>query len=182
MAPPINLHTRTVEYTEDGQYHRLEIRYGFECFSGQDPYFSITGAVFGPNGYNVWGCVHDEIRKYAPDLAPLIKWHLVSVVKGPMHYVANGLFWWERSLMKELVPLYKGDSCPIGDEAFENFKKTVVYGATKHDSLFMYGLKSYSKHTIEAWLKFRFNLLMEMFFNDMRKFELMGLKEVYENG
>jgi hypothetical protein len=34
------------------------------------------------------GCLHDDIKKIFPELAPLIKWHLMDTT-GPMHYIAN---------------------------------------------------------------------------------------------
>lgn len=37
------------------------------------------------------GCLHDEIRKHAPELAHLVDWHLMSE-KGPLHYIANTLY------------------------------------------------------------------------------------------
>lgn len=43
------------------------------------------------NDIEAGGCLHDEIAQYFPDLAPLIKWHLVST-DGPMYYVANTVY------------------------------------------------------------------------------------------
>jgi hypothetical protein len=42
------------------------------------------------------GCLHDEIARHFPGLAPLLKWHLTST-DGPMHYLANTLYWLGRS-------------------------------------------------------------------------------------
>jgi len=41
------------------------------------------------------GCLHDEIRQHFPELAHLIKWHLVST-DGPLHYIANTLYHLEK--------------------------------------------------------------------------------------
>jgi hypothetical protein len=34
------------------------------------------------------GCLHDEVAKAFPELAPFVKWHLCST-DGPPHYLAN---------------------------------------------------------------------------------------------
>lgn len=44
------------------------------------------------------GCIHDEVAKHFPELAHLIKWHLSST-DGPMHYVANTVYWAEQGAM-----------------------------------------------------------------------------------
>lgn len=37
------------------------------------------------------GCIHGEIAKHFPALAPFVKWHLCSS-DGPLHYVANTVY------------------------------------------------------------------------------------------
>jgi hypothetical protein len=82
------------------------VRYDDECGNGHNS-FSITGELYdrdyirgessvqnskGKKRFGgSCGCLHDEIAKHFPELAPLIKWHLVSS-DGPMHYVANTIF------------------------------------------------------------------------------------------
>lgn len=75
------------------------VRYDDECGNGHNT-FSITGTIKAPRprdhkGYwdnNVCGgCIHEEIAKAFPELAPLIKWHLVSS-DGPMHYIGNTIY------------------------------------------------------------------------------------------
>lgn len=82
------------------------VRHDDQCGNGHNS-FSITGTVYG-----VWagrrdgternssgrvlscvgcGCVHDEIARYIPELAPFLKWHLTST-DGPMHYIANTVY------------------------------------------------------------------------------------------
>jgi hypothetical protein len=94
----------------------LVVQYGFDVKFARDcnqaPHFSITAEMYEPyrqpgeprkrhsNGKTMWlnscGCLHDDIRKMAPHLAPLIRWHLVAVGEGPMHYVANAIYWMEK--------------------------------------------------------------------------------------
>lgn len=80
------------EFKDGDTYCRLKvkIRYDDECGNGHNT-FAITADLY-ENGRNVsGGCLHEEIEKHFPELAPLIKWHLCSS-DGPMHYVANTLY------------------------------------------------------------------------------------------
>ncbi len=71
---------------------RATVRYDDQCGNGHNS-FSITGEIYKPGGldFDSGGCIHDEIAKAFPELAPYIKWHLCSS-DGPMHYVANTVF------------------------------------------------------------------------------------------
>jgi hypothetical protein len=71
------------------------VRHDDSCGNGHNT-FSITGEVYILGTGNRWrlescGCVHDDISKHIPELAPFIKWHLCST-DGPMHYVANTVY------------------------------------------------------------------------------------------
>lgn len=83
-------------YTENGATYRITafVRHDDQCGNGHNT-FSITGQIDVFSG-GKWrdgagGCIHDEIAKHFPALAPLIKWHLVST-DGPMHYIANAVY------------------------------------------------------------------------------------------
>ena len=84
-----------------------KVRYDDECNNGHNT-FAITGELYGrshripgeasvknSSGKTLWlgscGCLHEEIAKRFPELAPFIKWHLVST-DGPMHYIANSMY------------------------------------------------------------------------------------------
>lgn len=64
----------------------VTIRFDDRCGNGHNT-FSITADIRG-RGIDEGGCLHDEIREHFPELAHLIRWHLVST-DGPMHYIAN---------------------------------------------------------------------------------------------
>lgn len=81
---------------------RASVRFDDECGNKHES-FSITGEVrevrkdfatgleYAPSGDRYMiscGCVHEQIAAAFPELAPFIKWHLVST-DGPMHYIAN---------------------------------------------------------------------------------------------
>lgn len=80
---------RPVEGYGKGAYMMVEIRYDDECGNGHNT-FAITADVRIP-GRREYGCMHEEIAKYFPELAKYIKWHLVSS-DGPMHYVGSVLY------------------------------------------------------------------------------------------
>lgn len=84
----------------------VTVRHDDACGNGHNT-FTITGDLYGKTrrsneprvenskGKGRWlyacGCLHDEVVKYFPKLAPLLKWHLCST-DGPMHYVSNTLY------------------------------------------------------------------------------------------
>lgn len=67
----------------------VEVRFDDECGNGKQS-FSVTGHIQEP-GMRDWsagGRIHEDIAKFFPELADLIKWHLTST-PGPMHYASN---------------------------------------------------------------------------------------------
>lgn len=103
-----SFHTSWEETDPSGeQTHRklsVTVRHDDSYNNGHNT-FSITGTLFErtpesrresraqrPWDEIAFGCLHDEIKEKFPDLAPLIKWHLCST-DGPMHYIANSLYW-----------------------------------------------------------------------------------------
>lgn len=72
----------------------VKLRYDDECGNGYNT-FSITASIWmtgdRKDNPSMFGCLHDEITKHFPELAHLIKWHLVSS-DSPMHYVSNALY------------------------------------------------------------------------------------------
>lgn len=79
-----------------GAMIRAEMRFDDDPSNGHNC-FAITGDVFNPTAKRrqdrviAGGCLHDDIARVFPELAPLIKWHLVST-DGPMHYVENTVY------------------------------------------------------------------------------------------
>jgi len=82
-------------------------RYGFaitaktEKIGNQSPYFSVTGDIYHKStrtrtgdGTRACGCLHDEILKACPKLAPIVRLHLADAITGaPTHAEANGFYW-----------------------------------------------------------------------------------------
>jgi hypothetical protein len=83
-------------YGVAGAVIRAELRFDDELGNGHNS-FAITGTVTTRlretrgNDILAGGCLHDDIAKVFPELAPLIQWHLTSS-DGPMHYIANTLY------------------------------------------------------------------------------------------
>lgn len=80
------------KWTKGGVDYKLvaKVRHDDNCRNGHNT-FAITGTLY-ENGRDVaGGCIHDEIAKRIPMLAPYIKWHLCST-DGPLHYIANTVY------------------------------------------------------------------------------------------
>ncbi len=78
-----------------GAFITAKVRYDDECNNGHNS-FAITADVVTPaskrrGDIQAGGCLHDEVARVFPELAPFIKWHLTSS-DGPMHYVANTVY------------------------------------------------------------------------------------------
>jgi len=89
---------RAITYSGEAALITAEVRFDDECGNGHNT-FSITGTIRATsrknyrtdNGFMAGGCLHEEIAKHFPELAPFIKWHLVST-DYPMHYYQNTVF------------------------------------------------------------------------------------------
>lgn len=82
------------------RWTRVEIRFDDNCGNGFNS-FAVTGTG-GPcesekagkyfrRKSDCGGCMHEEIARVFPELAPLIRYHLYDT-RGPMHYPANPVF------------------------------------------------------------------------------------------
>lgn len=110
----------------DGPHITVEIRFDDQCRNGHQ-----TFSIISQNG-----CDHEEIAKFFPELAHLIKWHLTST-DGPTHYIANASYhagdwdhWGLRKGEASKDPKHQqsrilfGDS-PISHKVTERFKKFI---------------------------------------------------------
>jgi len=81
-------------YGTNGTMH-VEIRFDDDCQNGHQT-FAITADIYTDESRRrrdiaAGGCLHEDIERIFPELAPLIKWHLMST-DGPLHYVANTVY------------------------------------------------------------------------------------------
>lgn len=88
--------TFTVENKLGYKLIKAVVRYDDRCDNGHNT-FSITGEAYesqreiNRNDPSICGCIHDVIEKAFPQLAPFIKWHLVSS-DSPMYYIENTMY------------------------------------------------------------------------------------------
>lgn len=68
----------------------VTIRHDDQCCNGHNS-FSITGTLSEGRKEVAWGCLHEEVARFFPELRPYLKWHLCST-DGPMHYAANTVY------------------------------------------------------------------------------------------
>jgi len=96
--------------------------------------------------------LHDEIGKHFPELAPFLKWHLMSS-DAPMHYVANARYWAGFSGYK--------NGGPNDPPNLDHLKSTIVYGALPEDSNF--DLTKMDDNDLQAFLNNRLPGLLVAF-------------------
>lgn len=87
--------TRPIKGYGPGGKIGVKVRFDDDCRNGHNT-FSIGARVWtteslSRNDIQAGGCLHEDIAKVFPELAPLIKWHLVSS-DSPMHYIDNTLY------------------------------------------------------------------------------------------
>jgi hypothetical protein len=117
-------------YVEQGREYVLiaKVRYDDQYGNGHNT-FSITGEIWrANNGQPIGrdcescGCIHEDIAKHLPQLAPHIKWHLVSS-DGPMHYIDNTVYHAQSYGPRYAWVYYTGPQDPLG---IENTKERCV--------------------------------------------------------
>ena len=110
-------------YREDGREYVLiaKVRYDDECGNGHNT-LAITGEIWRaeqgqPIGRDCESCgrIHEDIAKRLPELAPYIKWHLVSS-DGPMAYIANTVYHAQSYSPRYAWVYYTGLQDPLGIE------------------------------------------------------------------
>jgi len=69
---------------------KIHIRYDDQLRNGHNT-FAITADLYRDDRHYTGGCIHDDIKQFAPQFAPLIKWHLCNS-DGPCGYLANALY------------------------------------------------------------------------------------------
>ena len=111
---------RTINFNGRSIIVRAKVRYNDSCRNGHNT-FSITGEYLDRTSQN-WanssgGCIHDEISAAFPELKKFIKWHLTSS-DGPMHYVANSIYWAEQNNLA-----YARDSAVWPEAEISDFTK-----------------------------------------------------------
>lgn len=159
MEKKIAVKKMTKRYTENGENRAFTATFELHDL-GQGAYFSVTGEdrKVGRR-IDACGCMHDDIIRHFPEMEKYIKWHLVNVKSGPMHYIANSLYWAGFSGWCD----GKKDSPPNMDY----LKSTCIYGALPSDK--KTDLSKLNKEELTAWLNGRFDELIKAFDKDMKE-------------
>lgn len=160
---------------------------------GQDPYLSCTYTEFEAirgKAYNDVGggalstefCAHQGM----PELVPLVRWHLCSLERGPMHYVANAVYFAQAAAGVSQFERKSYDPDPT-----EAFKRVVVFGAVEGDILpplnpfpcedtgdldaqsLKLATRAYIEGAVTSWCQMRLPALMSQFESDLRKFGMV---------
>lgn len=88
--------TKNINYEGELCEMSVTIRYDDKCGNGHNT-FSITGTIKELNSIRrnstiCCGCIHEEIKKYFPEFAHLIKWHLCNS-DMPLYYIDDTLYY-----------------------------------------------------------------------------------------
>lgn len=150
--------SHTKIFRENGTTYKITVHYCFDdaCGNGHNT-FAITADIDRKAKNGRWveysgGCLHDEIRKHFPELAPFIKWHLVST-DGPMHYIANAR--------------YHAGFGKYSEKNIPYLQKTIVYGTLPIDREI--SLEQLDDERLVSWLTARLPDLLIVFKADMEK-------------
>lgn len=131
------------EITYDGRACVIRVDYGFDLTfaerNNQTPYYSVTGKIAVKTPHNArerqdpilaCGQITEDIARYFPEIGATHRWHMASAESLPMHYVANGVYWWETALG---IPRLKPR--PYDSDPWKWFASTIVYGACPGEDL-----------------------------------------------
>lgn len=89
--------TRAIPTWEKGATIKVDAK--AYSLNGQSPYFSVTAMIYTPasrrrHDCDACGCLHEEILRMWPKLAPIVALHSSDAITGePMHGEANGFYW-----------------------------------------------------------------------------------------
>ncbi len=150
---------------------------GFAKRNNQAPHITVTGEIETKTRGGGWredsgGMIHPEISRHFPNLRPLLRWHLVAEPGVPMHYLANGQYWWE--FVMGTSKFGEPSTDPVGA-----FKSTVLYGLLPGDKKLTFGRSPQldgvaAPEDIRPWLKKRLPTLRRQFGAIVRKYDLGG--------
>lgn len=149
LQPQPTVKSRVGFMEKSGVSYRVEafIRYDDVCRNGHNT-FRITGKTFRGDSYTPEssGRIDEEIGIAIPELKPFLRWQLVSS-KGPMHYIANSLYWAGKTKWPEYNLKY--------------FRKTAVWPEATEE------IMNLPKDELKKRLEERLPALMEEFKKDV---------------
>lgn len=109
----------------------ITVSYGVRKMGdNQHAYVTVTAEIWRRNANDCESCgqLHTEVLEHFPELADLVKLHLVSVDGTPMHYIANAKYWWEVARGEKTVEFQ------TAEKAAGHYRSTVVAGVLESDA------------------------------------------------
>lgn len=162
-----HMHTTKWIKWEDkyGTILKTRLTYGYHYLAGNPAaHVSITEETKRFEGFwreDSFGIVSDFlVAKFFPALLPLVRWHLSCVETGPLHYVANALYWWDRVHGRDMLNRWYRESPgdPSRLEARNILLNQIVYGALEED--WKYDPVQMPREDLERWLNDRLPALI----------------------
>lgn len=156
----------------DGQvlYVSMDFDTKFAAKHSQEPHFTVTGELYlnkHAKEPECCGQLHDIISKHFKHVDAVVRWHLCSMYKGPMHYVENALYW---------AGFYTWSGTPNIDY----LRNTIVCGALDNDEEELQEqLATLNPIEFKAWLESRLPALMKKFKTDIKQ-HLPGMWDASE--
>lgn len=154
----------------EGGERRIRATFGIHKIQGNRyAHVSITGETErrerGRWHEDSGGCLHDEIRKHFPELAPFVVWHLCDETGEPMHYAANARYWLQGANhavnMRELPA-----------KCLEHFKTTVLWGVLPEDET----QEVPSLRQVDKWLADRLPKIQAKFHEAMKEMDALAAR------
>lgn len=171
MVAHVDSWTESDKYGRKQQYIMVA-KYGFDVDFAkrniQKPYFSITAAIWRNGREDSFGMLHDMIRDRFPELEYLLKWHLTDIDGIPMHYIADGTFWYDVFVDNKKYDSFRGN--PLNA-----FFSTIVYRSVSTDSSMFNFISNYHNgdtELVKQWLNDRIPEMINSFERDMSRANL----------
>lgn len=129
-------HTRHIDLTPAHRERfglsrgRFTVEYGLHYLKGNSgPYIFVTAELSRPGGrVEACGKMHGDVLAVWPDLKPLTDLHLSYPGSGPMHYVADAVYWWEKA-----VGISKWEQRSYDPDPTETFRSHCLWGQMPGD-------------------------------------------------
>jgi hypothetical protein len=89
----------------------------YTCGNNAHPYFTVTADIYKPDrSHNpiACGCMHEEVLRYFPEMAPLVALHLANADNGEPTYGEDNGFYWLAGALDGLGERYHGGSGDSG--------------------------------------------------------------------
>lgn len=136
------------------------------------PFFSVTGTYIEDHEHSSCGSIHDLVRKYIPEFAPLCDVHLATPFGISMYYVANTRFFLvERELgaLGRMFPHLSEDKIV---KMCNLYSKWCKWAEDYDDATVRQVRRHWVEQLLNAWLNFHRPIFLEKARTAMRVLDL----------